>query len=140
MIGRNFLTTLERKRKLLERLQALEREIEEEQERLLAREREWALEALAATLEDLDLWPKVRERWEEIAREHYELWREIGLGFLIPEDEYREDRLRLVEKYFGDVDEAKLDQEVGRQEEQGGEEEAQPEEAQPRMGGVGVVS
>ncbi len=139
-VGKNFLQTLERRKRLLERLQALEEEIREEEERLRIREQEWAIQALCAVLEEEGVWDKISRHWEEVARDRFELWRALGLKYLLPEG--REARLEVGNRTIADKHEERLatDEQNGRQEEQ---EEAQPgpepepeEAAQPRMGGA----
>ena len=144
-VGRNYLEALERKKRLLERLQRLEAELKEEQERLRAREVDWALRALTAVLEEEGVWGKVENHWRKVAEDRFELWRALGLDFLLPDG--REARIRVGEETIADRHEETQDGEQEQEKQEQGEREAQPgpepeEAAQPRMSGsvgAGVV-
>lgn len=137
-VGKNFLQTLERRKRLLERLQALEEEIREEEERLRIREQEWAIQALCAVLEEEGAWDRISRHWEEVARDRFELWRALGLEYLLPEG--REARLEAGARTIAGRHEERLvrGEQDNKQEEAQGEREEQPGKAQPRMGSGAV--
>jgi len=138
MVGRNFLENLERKRRLLERLERLERELQEEQERLRAREVDWALQALCAVLEETQAWARMEEKWREVAQDRFDLWRALGLTYLLPGEEGLQARLEVGARTIAD----KLEEREcgGEQEEREGEPEGGDAlEQEPGPSGVGGV-
>ena len=135
MVGRNYLEALERKKRLLQRLSELEERIKEEQERLRAREVDWALRALVAVLEEEQVWEQIEDHWRRVAQDRFELWRALGLGFLLPDGQ--EARIRAGAETIALKHEDEEMQDGGQEEQKEAQQgEAQPEEAQPRVGGA----